>query len=95
MSDDVQRSFEVENGVLIEDGVWIGGGLLNPLVNPPPNNPPMGSIYLSTSNVIYKKFGPNQPDWEVFTASAGDNNIDGGFANSTYLPDQCFEGGGA
>lgn len=27
--------------------------------------------------------------------STGDNNIDGGFANSTYLPDQCFDGGGA
>lgn len=27
--------------------------------------------------------------------NAGDNNIDGGFANAVYLPDQCFDGGGA
>lgn len=29
-----------------------------------------------------------------FLAST-DNRIDGGFANSVYLPDQCFDGGGA
>lgn len=33
---------------------------------------------------------------EAATSGGGsDNNVDGGFANSVYLPDQCFDGGGA
>jgi hypothetical protein len=31
---------------------------------------------------------------EILDGSGTDNNIDGGFPSSNYLPDQCFDGGG-
>ena len=44
---------------------------------------------------ILKTDATGKVDSSFLPSSSGDNNIDGGFANSVYLPDQCFDGGGA
>lgn len=71
---------------------WIGNFNLQDLDNvniPDPNNIPDG--YVLAYNLSNDRF-------ELIPNNGNGNanaNIDGGFANSVYTPEQCFDGGNA
>jgi len=53
------------------------------------------TLYIRDDNTLWRNTGAGINDWIEVGGVAGDSNIDGGFSLSTYLPDQCFDGGGA
>ena len=82
-----------DNGLTLTDRItgvdvlWVGAGTATPTFTAPENG-----RYYKTDGTVYRQVdGPTGTNWVV----QGDRNIDGGFANSVYLPDQCFDGGGA
>ena len=56
---------------------------------------PVPTLYMQDNAVLWVKDGATVNDWSQVSTGPGDNNIDGGFSLSTYLPDQCFDGGAA
>ena len=62
----------------------------------PVHSAPLNTYYYRTNKEVYIQVdSPSGSNWELQVSATVDNNIDGGFANSVYLPDQCFDGGGA
>ena len=97
MSIDINKAFEVSgNGLAITDSndnvlLYLTSGTGSPVGQ----QAPVPTLYVDETGSIWKKIGATVNDWEEIQTAAGDNNIDGGFSLSTYLPDQCFDGGGA
>ena len=67
-SPDPNRSFNLENGVMISapdgDKIWIGGGDADPSVFPGVDVP-IGSSYRRTNGDVYSKTGLGALDWTL------------------------------
>lgn len=60
----VTKAFEVDNGIVINDGAAVLSGSGSPVGT----EAPKGSLFLSTEDVIWKKFGTGNNDWRAYAA---------------------------
>lgn len=58
---DPTRAFEVPNGIYLEDGTWVGGGIASPVGI----DVPTGSRYFRDDGVHWKKAGSGVNDWQA------------------------------
>lgn len=97
-----RQNFGIERGLRIFDENsdsafvdFLSGSGAPPGTSGKTDEASVGSLYMDRSNGnLYTKITDTSSavDWFLNIA---DNNIDGGFANSVYLPAQAFDGGGA
>ena len=57
----VDKAFEVDNGIVVNDGAAIISGSGNPTGM----IAPVGSLFLSTDNIVWEKFGVLDNEWSV------------------------------
>lgn len=98
MSLDVDKSKEATGGFSVSDRDGLTTGFYTSgQASPIGNACPTPTIYLDGNYNVWTNTGPGPNDWIQLGSASGssDNCLDGGFANSVYTPEQCFDGGGA
>lgn len=90
MAIDRDRALDAENGIILDEesgGIHISSG-----VSVPTHSGLAGDKYFKTDDQTTYVLEVDGVDWRRVESNG---NLEGGYSDTIYLPDQCYDGGDA